>query len=257
MPDVPVITRRGTGPDLVLLHGWGMNNDCWGPLADHLAASFTLHLVHLPGHGEGARGAWSAGDFVANVLAEVPAAPWLGWSLGGNLALAAAARDAERVRGLVLLATNPRFMAGPEWTHGAAEHVFNTVKAGIQSDTGATLERFLALMVRGSEAATRTLATLGKHVLAERLADRDALLSGLDALETVDQVRQLQSIQCAALWICGERDLVTPAAASGTAAARMPRAKYVMVRGAGHAPFLSHPDAVFGALDDFLHGAAA
>ena len=41
----------GSGPDLVLLHGWGMNAAVWGEVATALAQHFRLHCVDLPGHG--------------------------------------------------------------------------------------------------------------------------------------------------------------------------------------------------------------
>ena len=41
----------GQGPDLVLLHGWGMNADVWDELAPELARQFRVHCVDAPGHG--------------------------------------------------------------------------------------------------------------------------------------------------------------------------------------------------------------
>ncbi|MDX1266111.1 MAG: alpha/beta fold hydrolase, partial [Oceanisphaera sp.] len=45
------VERRGRGPDLVLLHGWGMNGAVWQGLAPRLEADFRLHLVDLPVFG--------------------------------------------------------------------------------------------------------------------------------------------------------------------------------------------------------------
>ena len=41
----------GNGPDLVLLHGWGMNADVWDETAEQLSQQFRVHSVDLPGHG--------------------------------------------------------------------------------------------------------------------------------------------------------------------------------------------------------------
>lgn len=43
---------RGSGPPLVLLHGFTQTARLWGPFADLLAASRTLVAVDLPGHGD-------------------------------------------------------------------------------------------------------------------------------------------------------------------------------------------------------------
>ena len=45
------VERFGQGPDLVLLHGWGMNGAVWHGIAQELAAHYRLHLVDLPGFG--------------------------------------------------------------------------------------------------------------------------------------------------------------------------------------------------------------
>ena len=45
---------RGSGPDLVLLHGWALHGGMWGPWLDHLATHRRLHVIDLPGHGHSA-----------------------------------------------------------------------------------------------------------------------------------------------------------------------------------------------------------
>ena len=43
--------RVGTGPDLVLVHGWGMNAAVWEPLLPAMSAHFRVTVLELPGHG--------------------------------------------------------------------------------------------------------------------------------------------------------------------------------------------------------------
>ena len=45
------VERFGQGPDLVLLHGWGMNGAVWHGITQQLAAYYRVHLVDLPGFG--------------------------------------------------------------------------------------------------------------------------------------------------------------------------------------------------------------
>ncbi len=42
---------HGTGPALVMVHGWAMHAGIFKPLVERLAARHTLYLVDLPGHG--------------------------------------------------------------------------------------------------------------------------------------------------------------------------------------------------------------
>ncbi|MDE2449608.1 MAG: alpha/beta fold hydrolase, partial [Gammaproteobacteria bacterium] len=46
---------RGSGPALVLLHGWGLNVRVWDGLAAALCDRFRIVAIDLPGHG---RSAW-------------------------------------------------------------------------------------------------------------------------------------------------------------------------------------------------------
>ncbi len=45
------------------------------------------------------------------------------------------------------------------------------------------------------------------------------------------------------LWIAGDRDRLVPAAAVASASGMMVESRMVTIEGAGHAPFLSHPQA--------------
>ena len=44
----------GQGPDLVLLHGWGMNGAVWQQTVESLQPYFRVHVVDLPGYGHSA-----------------------------------------------------------------------------------------------------------------------------------------------------------------------------------------------------------
>lgn len=80
-------------PNLVLLHGWGMNNGVWDALPATLTDRFDLHPIELPGHGHAPyEPSWrDLPDWANAVLAQAPdQAIWLGWSLGALVALQAA-----------------------------------------------------------------------------------------------------------------------------------------------------------------------
>src|SRR5512147_1011217 len=107
----------GSGPDLVLVHGWGLNGGVWDTLAPLLEADFRLTRVDLPGHGRSAWWEYEGLDGLARaVLESVPErAAWLGWSLGGLVAARAALASPARVERLVLVATTPSFVCRPGW----------------------------------------------------------------------------------------------------------------------------------------------
>jgi pimeloyl-[acyl-carrier protein] methyl ester esterase len=114
------------------------------------------------------------------------------------------------------------------------------------------LQRFLALQVKGSEAARETLRQL-RQELAERPApDPAALALGLDLLRDADLRARLPELACPSLWLFGERDTLVPAAVASSIAALLPQARVQAIPRAAHAPFLSHPAATTAALLSFL-----
>ncbi len=142
-------TDETPGNDLVLLHGWGMNATVWDGLPADLGAGLTQHRIELPGHGDspfppqlgpGTGALWRWADAC---LAAAPArAVWLGWSLGGLVALAAALRAPKRVRALIMVTATPRFLRAVDWTPAVAEATLDQFQAGLLADPAGTLSRF-------------------------------------------------------------------------------------------------------------------
>jgi len=113
----------GAGPALVLVHGLGGTIENWLALAPPLAAGHRVLVPDLPGHGRSAPlpEARDLDALAEAVLATVDAehvrgAVWIGHSLGGAVALRAAALSPDAVRGIVLAAA-----AGIGSTSRAAE----------------------------------------------------------------------------------------------------------------------------------------
>jgi pimeloyl-[acyl-carrier protein] methyl ester esterase len=250
------IELHGRGDPLVLIHGWAMHGGIFGPLMPRLAAQFEVHLVDLPGHGRSAQrdASFDAASCARELLARTPPAIWVGWSLGGLVALHAAREQPMQVRALGLIATNPRFVLGDDWPHGVAHEVFAQFADGLRRDWRRTLERFLALEAHGSERAQAELREL-KAQLFERGEPALAVLEqGLEALDRSDLRGTVAQLAMPSSWIAGRRDRLVPPAAMQWAAQLAPGAAYVEI-GAGHAPFLGHPDAVVDALLALAHRA--
>jgi pimeloyl-[acyl-carrier protein] methyl ester esterase len=249
------VETRGSGPDLVLLHGWALHGGMWGPWLDELCRSTRLHLVDLPGHG---RSPWletgaDLGDLASRVLPHVPSgAAVLGWSLGGLLALELARRRPRHLAALVLVATTPRFLAGQDWEHGMQPEVLDGFTAGLQQDYRRTVQNFLALQTRGDENGHETLRLLRGRLGAHGEPDPRALAAGLDILQRSDMREALPQIALPALVIAGEHDRITPPGAGLALAGTLPSARFCLVERCGHAPFLSHPAAVLAEVLGFL-----
>jgi pimeloyl-[acyl-carrier protein] methyl ester esterase len=247
-----VIAQSGQGPDLVLVHGWAMHGGIFAPLIEHLQQRFTLHVVDLPGHGFSHDEAIDSDlSHVADVLAaEVPRAVWIGWSLGGVVALTAALRKPERVRGLVEMASSPRFLVAPDWP-GVDVKMFEQFEAELRDDYRTVVERFLALEALGSHDPRAELRDLRVRVFERGEPSLSALTTGMRWLETADLRAQLPHLTMRSLWIAGRRDRLVPPDAMRRAADLTANGRFVEVA-SGHAPFIGEAPAVAQAISDFV-----
>lgn len=253
------ITTRGEGRDLVLIHGWAMHGGIFAPLVDVLATHWRLHLVDLPGHGR-SREAWTPGALdpatcAARIIAATPPAPWLGWSLGGLVAAHGALADPQHVRGLIAVASSPRFVVAADWPHGVAANVFAEFAAALETRFEHAIERFLALETLGSPQAHEELRSLRAQVFAPGAPRIEALREGLALLDAVDLRASLADLRVPSLWIGGRRDRLVPPAALAWAAQQAPRARHLELP-SGHAPFLAHAAPIAAAIDALVAGAA-
>lgn len=248
------IKQLGQGPDLVLLHGWSMHSGVWQPLIDQLAAHFTLHLIDLPGHGHSP---WQADaltlDKLLTVFAEkLPAtAHWLGWSLGGQLSLAFAARYPQRVRKLILLGSNPKFVSAPDWPTAMDATVFSKFAEQLDQDQHETLKRFVMLQARGAEGSRDTIKLLAEQT-ADTVAQPEALKAGLLLLETLDLRTALAQLKLPVKYILGGRDQLVPIALATVLPTVNATISLERIAGAGHAPFISHPQLCANSIREFL-----
>ncbi|MCW8890642.1 MAG: pimeloyl-ACP methyl ester esterase BioH [Sedimenticola sp.] len=245
----------GEGPDLVLLHGWGMNAAVWSPVAESLARHYRVTIIEMPGHGASdyAVDRYTLDDWVQACLAVAPQeAVWVGWSLGGQLAQRAAVLAPERIAKLVLVTSSPKFVIGEQWPHAMALNTLKLFAKALSRDPHQTLERFLSLQVQGDEAARETLRLLRKDIALRPEANPVALEHGLDLLLDVDLRAGLRDIQCPTLWLFGERDTLVPADLCDEIEQMMPDAEILILQGCAHAPFLSHPQACLRAMNHFL-----
>jgi pimeloyl-[acyl-carrier protein] methyl ester esterase len=246
---------RGRGPELVLLHGWGMNLRVFDALAAALAGELRVTAVDLPGHG---RSPWDprfdAEDayFEALLATLPPRAHLLGWSLGGQWALRLAARIGARIERLVLVATTPRFVATADWTSGLKPAVLEQFAHALRSDYRRTVADFLELQVRGSAAAAQVLASLTAALREHGDADPQALANGLTQLRDSDLRALAGRVQTPVLVISGQHDRVTPPAAAQALVGLLPQAQPLPIARSGHAPFLSHTAAVAHAVLEFV-----
>jgi 2-succinyl-6-hydroxy-2,4-cyclohexadiene-1-carboxylate synthase len=110
------VEEAGSGPPVVLLHGFTGAAAGWGALVEALAPEFHTIAIDIVGHGRSDSPStverYRMGRCVDDLAAAVQTlgferATWLGYSMGGRTALQVAARRPEVVSALVLEGATP------------------------------------------------------------------------------------------------------------------------------------------------------
>ena len=232
---------------LILLPGWGLDGAVLQPLADALAGELQVQIAELP-----ALTSASASDWLDELDARRPHNCWLaGWSLGGMLAAALAARRGARCRGLIGLASNARFVSSHAWPQAMPADTYATFYEGCAHNAGATLKRFAMLCAQGS-GDTRGLTRL---LQANLLANEPSLLAGLQVLATLDNRTALAAFIGPQLHLLAEQDALVPAAVADDLLALLPAGEVDVLEGCGHAFVLEQPQALAALLLEFIREA--
>jgi pimeloyl-[acyl-carrier protein] methyl ester esterase len=249
------IDAFGSGPDLILIHGWAMHGGIFAPLAPLLAEHFRVHAVDLPGHGRSIDSDESIDPArcAAHLAARLPRAIWAGWSYGGLVSLHAALDFPRQVRGLVQIASSPRFVSAPDWPLGVPADVFMAFARDLLDDYRGTIVRFLALETLGSAQAQDELRELKAHVFERGDPVLEVLEHALDVLQQTDLRAALPRLSLPSLWIAGRRDRLVRPAAMRWAAQHSADGRFVEIA-SGHAPFLRHAGEVAAAIAEFAAG---
>jgi len=242
-----------TNPPLVLLHGWGLHGGFWPELVAHLEQDYYCLNIDLPGHGNSAEQCWTLTQLSQQLSQHIPAQSIvIGWSLGGLVAQHFALNYPQGVKALVLVASTPRFLRAPDWPHAAKHDAFDALSAGLEDDFETVVSDFMKLTLLSGSRPTVKWSTLKARAFERGTPSAKALQAGLNILAASDFRFHVERIYVPALCISGEHDRLTPPEASAFMAEQMPRGEWFNIKGAGHAPYLSHPDVFNQKLDSWL-----
>lgn len=255
------VERDGSGPPLLLLHGFTGSAIMWSALRPALRARFELILVDLPGHGRSSAPAnpsryalHRTADDLARVLdaLDVARAAVIGYSMGGRTALQFALAHADRLTALILESTSPGIVDPAEREQRIASD--SNLAASVERDGIRTfVDTWERLPLWDSQKSLSTAARA--RLRAERLAQRPEGLAnslrgaGAGVLPAVTD--RLGEITVPTLLIAGALD-EKYVALGRTMAERVPHARLEIVPDAGHAVHLERPDAFVSLVEEFL-----
>lgn len=252
------VRRQGSGPALLLLHGFTGSGATWQPFD---WPGYETIAVDLPGHGESDKPA-SAERYrmercledLVSLLDElgVERAAVLGYSMGGRVALHLALHAPERLWALVIESASPGIeneAERAERRRSDGELADSIMRDGIAP----FVDRWQAIPLFASQ--SRLSADAREQLRQQRLRNDPAGLAnslrGLGAGEQQPVYTRLREIATPALVLAGADDAKYRAIAKRTAGA-LPCARLQIVPDAGHAVHLEQPQTFSAAVREFL-----
>ena len=247
-------TEQGSGSPVVLLHGFPLDSTMWaaqiGALAD---AGHRVIAPDLRGFGGSKSGspvtiASLAADVHA-LLSALGALPCVlaGLSMGGYVALAYATRYGADLRGLALVDTKAEADTA-EGREGRGKMIDLVRKEG----SGAVADQMMPKMLAKDAADQRPGTAQALRRMMEACPPKTIEHALAAMRDRPDRSGELSSIKVPTLVIVGDSDQITPPQAAQAMADKIPDARLVTIRGAGHMSPMEQPEQVNRAIKTFL-----
>lgn len=246
-----------SGETVLLVHGYGGDRNSWlflqAPLA---AAGHRVIALDLPGHGTSSKDVGDGSlDLLADAVWSVASAAGAsrvhlaGHSLGGAVALAAAARAPERVASLTLFApagfgreVNADYLRG--FASAQTRRELKPVVAQLFADESLVTRQLVddVLAYKRLDGVTEALQTLAGTMLGD---------DGAQRLDSAAPLRALgDKVPVTVVW--GDADRIIPASAADAAREAAPRADVRVLDGAGHMAHMERPAQAQAAIEETI-----
>jgi sigma-B regulation protein RsbQ len=252
------IVDEGNGPTILMVHGFGCDQNLWRPVAERLRSDFRLVLIDLVGSGSSDPGAWdpakysSLNGYADDILEVVDQLDlrdvvFVGHSVAAMIGVLATLADPSRFAKLVMLTPSPCYI-----DDGAYHGGFS------RADIDELLESLGQNFLGWSRAmAPVIMGTPDRPDLQDELADTfcrtDPECARVFARTTFlsDNRADLPRVLLPTLVIECTTDAIAPREVGAYVHAQIHGSRLVTLEATGHCPHVSAPDATAAAIADF------
>lgn len=249
-------TDQGTGPVVVLVHGFPLSRAMWDAQVHALAATYRVVAPDLRGHGESPApdGIYTM-DQMADDVAELLDGLGLGepvvvvgLSMGGYIALAFALKYPSRLRGLILAGTRAAADA-PEAARLREETARTVSKEG---RTATLVETMIPRLFARTTLLNRPGLVSSMREVMERTPASGVIGALLGMASRPDRRERLGEITAPTLVVVGQEDVVSPPEEARTIAEALPNGRLEVIPRAGHLAPYEDPEAFNAVVLAFL-----
>jgi len=244
--------REGSGPALVLLHGFLESASIWDGFSAQLLHDFTVLAIDLPGHGNSevlstSHSMHLMAEAVKAVIQSegIDSVVIAGHSMGGYVALQFAAENEAMVEGVVLFHSH----AGAD-TEQARENRLRTIEI-VKKNRGGFIMQFIPDLFDQRHVGKyadeiRNLQDIASQMSSEAII---AALSGMR--ERTGQLEFLAGTQIPVLFIIGKQDSRMPFSQLLEQAEAPAHSEILLLDHVGHMGYIEAPKVTLQALSHF------
>jgi sigma-B regulation protein RsbQ len=252
------IVGEDSAPTILLVHGFGCDQNLWRLVVARLKFDFRLVLIDLVGSGASDPGAWdparyaSLSGYAADILDVVDELDlrdvvFVGHSVSAMIGVLAIAGDPQRFSKLVMLTPSPRYIDDGDYHGGFSK---------------ADIDELLDALSQNFQGWSRAMAPVIMGVpdrpdLQDELADTfcrtDPECARVFARTTFlsDNRADLSRVALPTLVIECRQDAIAPREVGAYVHGHIPRSELVTLDATGHCPHVSAPDATASAIAAF------
>ncbi|MEX3011241.1 alpha/beta fold hydrolase [Hoeflea sp. TYP-13] len=255
-----VADSGGDLPAILFVHGTMMDGSVWHKQVEALKDRFRCVCPDLRGHGRSTAASPDISfedhcDDLAALIDELSLKDitLLGWSMGGCICQVFVTRYPGKAERLVLVDTIPQRLSDERFPYGQDPESTPRTKRALETDFVATASGFGKRISPEDDHVAAFLSDMAA------CARQDVTINDYVSTDARSQVDLLPQITLPTTIICGEKDLVCKPGASTFMAEHIPGSTngVAVIDGAGHAPFLTHPqefnEILLGALESDDH----
>lgn len=251
--------EAGSGPEtIVFAHGLLFSGGMFNEQVNALKDRYRCITFDFRGHGhsqvtENGYGMDALSDDAAEIIERLHCAPchFLGFSMGGFVAMRLAARRPELIKSLILVSTS----ADPEPKEGLLKYRLLNLVARLIGPW--VVARHVMPMMFSQRFLRNPLRAKERKIWRRQLISNDrfgvtrAVTGVIDRRGVYDE---LHNIKIPTLIIVGQHDVATPPDRSERMHAAVPDSRLVVIPATGHMAPVEAPDEVSAALEAFLNG---
>ncbi len=260
------LTSTGSGPNLVLIHGWGIGSFVFNKIIPLLSQKLTVHCLDLPGYGinvDEQVDFANLDDIVSSIHGNLPKKfHVLGWSLGGTIAFKYALRYTDEVQSIISVCATPRFCEdlseidetekyGHKWPGVSANFIRSFARNLNRDNKDEVCEKFFGMQAMGSPTIRQDIRELRKAMISNIKPSYEALAGGLRILEYTDLREEcFHGITAPIFAMFGEHDSIVPDGV-GAYWDNRKNTEVKIFKNAAHNPFLSASEEFANDVIDF------